>query len=971
MRRSPLIEPLHLLADSWHAATRVAGRRVAVAAVAVAWLAALVVARHGTAASRVLAFAMIAASSAVAIGWRPIARRRLNDPHHVLRALAARVDRERAQRAIRALSLLGPDGQVRADGTSAELARLHVERAVQDVPRDRIVERASRIARRIGVAALVAGAAIAGVTVVNAWSVLEGADVLVAQRGVAPARMRWLDDVELTARPPEYLRQEEIHEFMPGGLVLPSGTLITLRGVPLHPGRLLRLSDGTTDVPFVEDGTGSVVARWMLTRDATLRVVVRFGDVVIAEPSAFAMTSVADRAPVVTLDGAPRRVVLVDEAKDIPLEYVANDDHGLREVQLVLRSGIREERRVLARLDGQVRSEGGHVLRLSDPFLKRSHVPVEVTVEAKDNDPLTGPKWGASAAIVVIPPEVGEPEARRLDALRALRAGLVDALAWRLRNDVPADAKARKAYVGAARIQADLIERLFVDVMSTSYGGLHVPSRSRMMLAAQEQKARVAVNEEIAAPSESRHAGAVKGTERYVLVADAVVRGLGVRDSRDAAKSLADVAEDLASGAAQMQNEAADTRSRGVARMDAATAVLSGGGQMMKHLGSLGRDLGEIVDADLSRVKRARDGEDLIHAELAARDLAARLKVPDPSFGSRSVRRGGGESGGARGTTGDADDEQGSAGDDVEQAFNAAAQDLERLAQDHAGQIGKVEQALAGATSREEVDRLREEAKQHADAVRDAARELPSIGAGSDSWTSKGAAARELAEQMAHALEDGRAEEAVESGRSVGGALDEAKKMLEKGRWLEDPSGESLKRLDRARRAIQAEQKWAEAQLDLMRRHAADRASKQLEEGGDDEGKLADRARELADRGREQGSLPQEAIESIDDAARAARQAADALRRGDADKGLEHQREAQRDLEQASEGLHGDDDQGGGTAREGKQDGKPGTDEIDIPQAAEHKGPEDFRRRVVRGLGQAGGNGLKDAVRRYAEGLLR
>ena len=32
---------------------------------------------------------------------------------------------------------------------------------------------------------------------------------------------------------------------------------------------------------------------------------------------------------------------------------------------------------------------------------------------------------------------------------------------------------------------------------------------------------------------------------------------------------------------------------------------------------------------------------------------------------------------------------------------------------------------------------------------------------------------------------------------------------------------------------------------------------------------------------------------------------------------------------------------------------------------------EDFRRRVVEGLGQPTSGGLRDAVRRYAEGLLR
>ncbi len=572
------MEPVHRLADAWDTATRSSRLRVALALLALAWVGALVIARHGTLWARAGAFGILALSTGFALAWRQIVRRRLREPAHVLRALADRLDHERAQKALRALSLLDAEGQIRSDGTSSDLAQLHIARVMGDVPSDRIIERASKIASRVGAVALVGGVCVMGVALANAWSVLEGADVLLARQGAAPVTMRWLDGVELTARPPEYLRQEEIHEFMQGALILPYGTSITLHGVPLHPGRLLRLSDGTTDVPFVEDGAGAVVARWTLTDSATLRVVVRFGDVVVVEPSGFALTAVPDRAPVVTLDGAPRRLVLVDQAEDIPLKYVASDDHGLREVHLVLRSGVREERRVLARLDGQLRSEGGHLLRLNDPFLKRSHVPVEITVEAKDNDPLTGPKWGASAAISIVPPEVGEPEARRLDALRGLRDALVDALAWRLRNEAPGDVVARKAFLVSAKVQAASVQSVFVDVMSATYGGLRIPSRSRMMLVAQEQKARIAVNEEIRAPSPATHATAVKGTERYLLVLDAVVRGLGMRDSRDSAKHLADVAEDLASGAAQMQNDAADTRSRGVLRMEAATAVLSGAG---------------------------------------------------------------------------------------------------------------------------------------------------------------------------------------------------------------------------------------------------------------------------------------------------------------------------------------------------------------------------------------------------------
>jgi hypothetical protein len=44
---------------------------------------------------------------------------------------------------------------------------------------------------------------------------------------------------------------------------------------------------------------------------------------------------------------------------------------------------------------------------------------------------------------------------------------------------------------------------------------------------------------------------------------------------------------------------------------------------------------------------------------------------------------------------------------------------------------------------------------------------------------------------------------------------------------------------------------------------------------------------------------------------------------------------------------------------------------VAIPNANEHKGPAAFRSRVMHGLGQPTSPLLKDAVKRYAEGLLR
>src|SRR5690606_33597870 len=148
--------------------------------------------------------------------------------------------------------------------------------------------------------------------------------------------------------------------------------------------------------PFLSDGAGGVVAHFTVADSADLVVVARFGRVLIPEPDRQSIKSIPDLAPKVILEGAPRTATLLDEP-DITIAYEATDDHGLGEVDLVLRSGTREERRVLSRpMTGAVADRGGIQLHHKDTFFRQTFVPVRVTVEARDNDGVLGPKWGKS-----------------------------------------------------------------------------------------------------------------------------------------------------------------------------------------------------------------------------------------------------------------------------------------------------------------------------------------------------------------------------------------------------------------------------------------------------------------------------------------------------------------------------------------------------------------------------------------------
>ncbi len=237
---------------------------------------------------------------------------------------------------------------------------------------------------------------------------------------------------------------------------------------------------------------------------------------------------------------------------------------------------------------------------------------------------------------------------------------------------------------------------------------------------------------------------------------------------------------------------------------------------------------------------------------------------------------------------------------------------------------------------------------------------------------------------MARALEEGNAADAVTAGRSALDALSEAKHVAEEERWMahmpfadQDPDRTGAERtLEAAREKLDPEVKWAEERFRSQRKRAAAARSVELSAHGDEEARLGERAGALRTRGEGPQAFPESALEALHQAEQAAGGAATALRHGDVDEALTLQREAQRRLETAREALGGEssDDATGNPGDHATGNGRGthvGPGETAIPGAEAHKGPEEFRRRVMQGLGQAASGRQKDAIRRYADGLLR
>ncbi len=960
----------------WQDEVRPSARRALIALTVGVVFGAAHLARVGSNTARAAAAAGVAALLVGLVVRTIVLHRRRRDVRRVVRDTIGRADPELGAATVRALALVDRTREDDRAGSPA-LADLHLARLLGRAPAERIAGHAAR-AGSLWSRAGFALAALCGVAALTTpLRIVEGLDVLAARDGAAPLDLAWLESVEMAAAPPEYLHQTA-SELLPFSRTsAPRGSVITVRGRPLHEGRALVLTDGKSEVPFVDDGSGALVARWTLADTTSLRVAARFGAVRIAQADEQPIFSIADELPTVRVEKAPRTVRILEEPS-LPIHYEAVDDHGLREVDLVLRSGTREERRVLARPQADATIDrGGYELRASDPFFKRTFAPVEVTVEARDNDAVSGPKWGKSAAILVILPQVGEPEALRYQALLKARDAVTDLLAFRLGDagkpggaaaakaaDAASKAKAVERFAREAEEQAKAVKAV-EDALAGTYGGLTL--RGRLVSLARGQLRRLAT-----ALDAAKKSGAVSGekyqklvdeTESALLAIDVGVRTLGVRDTRTVAKRLADVADESAEAAA-LARSGAETKVPAAARLDAAVEVLGGGAAQLLRLGDLGLDLGEIVQNDLRRIARARGAGDLLHAELAARDLAARLREPDPSF-SGGGGKGGVESGGPP-SAGQSGEEASAAAEEAAQA----ARELEDLARDHSAQMDEVEDALQKSASPEEIAALKEDAKRHAEAIREAVKRLPQQGGDPGSAEDSAAAGRAAAESMAGALERTELRDAVESGKKASQALKDAKRVGDQPDQF-SPEQRAGREAGAAREALERELSWAEDALEKLRRASSANAKADLEKAGKGEQRLAERARDLGKKG-ESGdrSLPQEMLDRLGEAEQSMREAEKALQEGDGDRGSRHQQEAQRLLEMARDQQKEEGESEGEARREGGKK-PPNSGPTKIPGGGSNAGRKAFQLRVTEGLGGPSDPLLREAVKRYAEGLLK
>ncbi len=904
-------------------------------------IAGALVARGGTVGARLSAIGLVLSVMVWLIAVHVKRLRQKDDAVRVLTQIVRPSDPTAGERSLRAVRLLQ---RARLDdySGSAVLAGHYMQRSLTSVSTKAIVARARRHAGWMDGLTILALIVTSVIVVRAGHQVLEGLDVALAYGGHAPVPMFWLEVHGVTAQPPAYLRFSE-HPLVFGSRVTePKGTVISVRGTPVRSGVTLFLSNGARAVEFAETTDGEVVAHWTLDRSEHLTVAVRFGKVLVEQFESIVIDAEEDDPPQVALEQAGHAVRL-DQVARIVLNYRASDDHGLRQIDLVLKSPDREERRTLMRLDGQQREQqGAYSLSVGDAFLKNIHLPTRVRVEARDDNNLGGNNWGQSDWATLEPPMPGQAQADRVEIMTHIRARLVDWLAAELMSNQETN-KQDESLTLLRQLALDQLDKGLTRVTEA----WHWPMSIEMLLRA--------INEKLSRLHGSR-SEQLKILERATLALDSAVHELSQRDARAVAGTFAELADEVARGARQATSTELQTAA--TRKVDDALTLLEGGTRPLAALGTLGADLSSVVRATLSRMRRARDARDFTHVQLAAEYLAARLRRPELSAGGRDTSgiesAAGSSPGSKRGRP---------------LASNAAMRierllmELQQLKQEHQSGLELLERTLKGAQAEAAQDEPRIENRESANRLRGVAEGLPNMGAEPDSALSSQVVAREQALGAAESMLHSQNSDALPRVRVARDAISEALLRDKREGKHGNIDEKLLRKLDEELLNLA---RYLEQDLKRARQKVGHVAASQLRDQVGNERQLGSRARALAHRERRDDAvIPDVLREDLVQAGEFMDLASDALERSNGSEALDYEQRAQSLLEHFE-----------AQPRDGSREDQPGqgasaSNQGAVTPTGDPETAARFRSRVQKGLSTQVSGELDSTIRRYAEGLLR
>lgn len=741
-------------------------------------------------------------------------------------------------------------------GESRELAALHLQRLVARVDWAAFDARAEYVAGHLRRAARVAMIALVSLVVVRWEPILEGVAVLTARGGEARFTLPFARSAALAIRAPSYLRVPDASAPFEGEVVVFAGSEVELRFSMRASGVEPVLMAGDVRLAPANDGQGAFVLRRPVSASETWRLGRVVADVFVPEGAEVRIETSRDALPVVALEGAPKQMLLgeTDREGGVAIAYEVEDDHGLREVHLVLRAGAMEERRPLATLDGERRRDrGAAFVRTADSFFRKAIGPVELRVEARD-DGREGVRWGRSEAIVVVPPALGTAEAERFKMLATLRDHVIDRLARRL-GSIDSSGSNIATWLVDLEDEREEIEA----TLSTSTLGLLVPGGIRTAVRREAQRLLALAEVLPKRDGDASRKAIVDATEALAWRLDLELRQLGWSDARAVARRIG---QQVQVAADAIQSAAPASLGDDLARLDAA-------GRTLRTLGPLGRDLGDLVEGEAFRA-RGRLAEDPQGAKFLLAALARRLARPDPSFGAKGSGKGGSSDGraeaGGDGASGSSGSAGGEAGDGEGSEGGAAAgkrSPIDDLA-DRQQSLRRAAEAQARGPGDEAAER-----EEHARQLQDLAG----------------------AEEFRHREGEARLRRAAEDVRR--GALGAARDEVERAERLV-PKGSSRERAVLKNR-LRDEMAWLDE-----RAHGDPRA-------------LAEEQRALAEEARRArgGAKDERASKALEQSVDAMERAARALREGTFDRAIAAQGESLGHLEAARDAQRGEEGRGG------------------------------------------------------------
>lgn len=884
------------------------------------------------------------------------------------------------------------DRAERPQGSAALLARLaaRVGPVAAAVPPAEVVP--STATRR---AALVAAGVWAAVLAAGAWGPIAPFDALralwtpIVASGPAPpadAGPRALvGDITLRYLYPTYTRLEPLEVPNSSGEVhAPLGTRVEVRArtAVRYDAAVLEVYDlPPAEIP-IADGR-DLAGAFDVTGPGVWRF--RFGG--LPSPD-YAIAVDPDLPPDVSLDASRRSAALAVDTP-LPFAWTARDDYGLTRVVVEVRSrGRTDEVELRAPLD--VPKTLGDSVRLTPRELGLSPGDrATLRIKAWDNDGVSGPKPGYSAAIEV---EVLGPrgEQARLEGARvALRDALVRVLAPFLLEPAPvADApEAGAAWAVAANERYAEFDQLVLDTWggergesadATAIDAVYEKRRALLAFArtlgsASGRATEADLAQLVALQEEHR-----RTVEDAILLFDRMVRIAASRQLARLTQALAEESKELLAELDQLSRDAA------LARLDQLERLLD---ELKREARRMGDDTleeflnqrSQSLDALLAAAREALAAGDEAKAQAMIRRLAEQLDELATSLQEQGAR-------------------SGEESERMAQAMQRLEQELRELEQEQRA----LREATRAARERfgadmDEAVRAWEEIERRAQAVgeqlnaqegRAAAAGLPSasrldVGEAADAAEGllDSARARDLktALHRAGALEDDLAWAAAQAQRGASRATDPQAAgavAAELGRQRAE-----VQRIRKLLEGMAERQSTASPQLQQELQALAGRqqqVQERAESAAEQAGRLADglpmRAPGLEEGARQGAEQAGRATESMQEgdamgAEGGQRAAEEGFRRAQ-----EALRQAQQDLQsmQQSGGGGGrrdgaDEGEGeGGTHGEGREGG-----DIALPAPEEFRTPEEYRRALLEGMSGEVPEEYRSLNRRYYEELVR